>query len=191
MSAAAARKPVTDDLDIPAGFELVDGSLLEKETSGEHARAQGNVVTSLNGPFGRRPPGGPPERPGGWWFATEALVYFGPGKKYRPDIAGWRRDRAPTPPAGVLINDIPDWICEVVSPSNASHDTITKMEDYHRAAVGHYWLLDPRDETLEAYRYTVDGYLRVLGATRGQSVRAEPFHSIVLAVGVFFGDDEE
>ena len=65
------------------------------------------------------------------------------------------------------------------------------MEDYHRAAVGHYWLLDPRDETLEVYRYTVDGYLRVLGATRGQSVRAEPFHSIVLAVGVFFGDDEE
>lgn len=181
----------SQDPEIPEGFELVNGDLVEKETSGEHARAQGNVITSLNGPFGRRPPGGPPDRPGGWWFGTEALILFRPGCKYRPDVAGWRRDRVSTPPAGPLITEIPDWICEIISPGNASHDTITKMEDYHRARVAHYWLLDPRDETLEVYRWTSEGYLRVLGAKRGQSVHAEPFQSIPLSIGVFFGDDEE
>jgi hypothetical protein len=31
----------------------------------------------------------------------------------------------------------------------------------------------------------------VLGARRGERVRAEPFQAIELQVGVFFGDDEE
>ncbi|PKN40685.1 MAG: Uma2 family endonuclease, partial [Deltaproteobacteria bacterium HGW-Deltaproteobacteria-20] len=34
------------------------------------------------------------------------------------------------------------------------------------------------------------GYLHVLGATRTERVRAEPFDAIELPVGVFFGDDE-
>jgi hypothetical protein len=40
------------------------------------------------------------------------------------------------------------------------------------------------------YRWTREGYLYVLGACRGDRVRAEPFEAIDLQVGVFFGDDE-
>ncbi len=190
MTATPVEKQNADETDVPQGFELAHGDLVEKQTSGEHGRAQGNVMGSLVPAFGRRPPGGPPDRPGGWWLATEALVQFAPGLRYRPDIAGWRRERLSAPPSGTVVTDIPDWICEVISPSNASNDTITKMADYHQAKVGHYWLLDPRDQTLEVYRYTKDGYLWVLGATREQRVRAEPFEPLEVHVGVFFGDDE-
>lgn len=86
---------------------------------------------------------------------------------------------------------IPDWICEILSPTNASSDTITKMNLYHQVRVPHDWLLDPRDETLTVHRWMPEGYLRVLGAARGDRVRAEPFDAVELQVGVFFGDDED
>ena len=65
------------------------------------------------------------------------------------------------------------------------------MQEYHQASVSHYWLLDPREQTLAVFRWTAAGYVFVLGARRGQTVRAEPFEARELAVGVFFGDDEE
>ena len=65
------------------------------------------------------------------------------------------------------------------------------MRLYHAAEVPHYWLLDPRDETLAVYRWATEGYLHVLGARRGERVRAEPFDAVELTVGVLFGEDEE
>ncbi|MCC6559075.1 MAG: hypothetical protein IT372_39630 [Polyangiaceae bacterium] len=57
--------------------------------------------------------------------------------------------------------------------------------------MGHYWLIDPERETLTVQRWTRDGYLYVLGARRGDRVRAEPFEAVELNVGVPFGDDGE
>lgn len=170
-------------------YELVDGELLPKEAArGTHGRAQGEVYHTLT-PY-RRGSGGPPERPGGWWFAVETLIQFDARQVRKPDVSGWRRERMPQMPDEVPITLIPDWIGEILSPTNASTDTVVKMRLYHRSHVGHYWLIDPRDETLTVYRWTEEGYLYVLGAQRGERVRAEPFEAIDLQVGVLFGDDE-
>lgn len=198
MSAAARRQSgsatLADFLAIPEGerfHELIGGEIVEKAMPApEHASAQSQITGSLVPPFGRRPPGGPPDRPGGWWLMTEVEVQIG-ANVYRPDAAGWRRgERVSTRPTGCPVKVRPDWICEVISPGNASHDTVTKMNAYHGAEVPHYWLLDPRDETLAVYRWQKDGYLQVLAAKRGDVVRAEPFEAIELPVGVIFGDDE-
>ena len=185
---AIALPLASDEPEVPQGFELIGGELVEKQTSAEHGRAQLRFGETLS-PFNRRS-GGPPERPGGWWFGTEVLVQFGPQLRYRPDVAGWRRERLPTPPTGEITQEIPDWICEILSPGNARNDTVRKMRDYHRVQVAHYWLLDPRAETLEVHRWTREGYLVVLAAERGERVRAEPFEGIELAIGVFFGDED-
>lgn len=37
----------------------------------------------------------------------------------------------------------PDLVVEIVSPSNASHDYITKMVQYQKAGVREYWIVDP------------------------------------------------
>jgi Uma2 family endonuclease len=91
----------------------------------------------------------------------------------------------------VPVRVVPDWICEILSPTNASNDTVVKMRLYQASQVRHYWLIDPIAETLSVYRWTPDGYLHVSSAKRDERVRAEPFDGIVLQVGVFFGDDEE
>ena len=82
----------------------------------------------------------------------------------------------------------PDWICEVLSASNASNDLVKKMRVYHRASVPHYWIVDPDRETLAVYRWTADGYLLALTAERGDRVRAEPFADIEIDVTELFVD---
>ena len=85
----------------------------------------------------------------------------------------------------------PDWICEIVSNSNRTTDTVIKLRRYHQAGVAHYWILDQVDTTLTVHRYTSDGYLVALRATAGERVRAEPFDAIELEVSVLLGADEE
>jgi Uma2 family endonuclease len=84
----------------------------------------------------------------------------------------------------------PDWVCEVLS-TNRRNDLIKKKRVYHRHEVPHYWVIDPEDETLSVYRWAPEGYIELLAAERGETVRAEPFEAVPLRVGVLFGDDEE
>lgn len=169
-------------------YEIINGELTEKEAaSGKHGRAQVRIARGV-GPYDRKP--GPPDRPGGWWFATEALVAFGPEHLYRPDVAGWKRERLPEMPDTVPITVLPDWVCEIISPSRPATDLVQKRRTYHRCQIPHYWLIDPRDETMTVLRFTPEGYLEVLIAERGERVRPEPFNAIELSVGVLFGDDE-
>lgn len=192
-----AEKPapatLADFLAIPEDVrfhEIVDGELVQKaQPSPRHGRSQTGLIGVLWGPYSRRP-GGPPDRPGGWWFITEPEVLFS-GEPLRPDVAGWRRERLPDLPADPLLAITPDWVCEILSDSNATNDTVRKKRIYHRHRVPHYWIIDPRDETLTIYRWGPDGYIEVLIAQRGERVRAEPFEAVDLQVGVFFGEDDE
>ncbi|WP_437899309.1 Uma2 family endonuclease [Sorangium sp. So ce124] len=91
----------------------------------------------------------------------------------------------------VPIRVRPDWVCEVLSPSNSRNDLFKKLRTYQRCKVPHYWIVDPETETLMVYRWTTEGYLLVLAAEREDRVRPEPFDAIVLKVGALFDDDED
>jgi Uma2 family endonuclease len=193
MSQSARRGATLEDFwAIPEGtrfHELIAGELIEKAApSGEHGSAQSSVVGALHGPFQRAPGRG---GPGGWWIATEVEVMFETGEVVRPDVVGWRRDRWPERPVGMPVTIKPDWICEVVSPSNATDDTVKKLRLFHHVAIPHYWLVDTRDATLTVMRWSADGYVTVVRAERGERVRPEPFGAIELSVGTLFGDDPD
>ena len=182
------RTPTLDDfLAIPEGerfHELVGSQLLQKASpSGEHGDAQAGVVGAVRPPFQRRAGRG---GPGGWWIATEVEVLLENGDVVRPDVIGWRRDKCPERPTGTPVKHRPDWICEVVSPHE---DTVKKLRLYHRMAIAHYWIVDPRDATLTVMRWNADGYITLMRAERTEVVRPEPFQAIELAVGTLFGDD--
>lgn len=191
MSAPASLRKATvaDLLAIPEQHrrhEVIDGMLVEKEAaSARHGGAQGRLVRWV-GPYDRRPGG---RGPGGWWFATEVEIELADTQVFRPDVAGWRRTRLAALPAEVPVRVRPDWVCEVLS-QNRRNDLIKKKRAYHAHEVGHYWLVDPLDETLAVYRWHPDGFVEVLVAERGETVHAEPFEEVPLAVGVLFGDDD-
>jgi Uma2 family endonuclease len=167
--------------------ELCDGMIIEKATpTGEHGDAQAGIVAAVRSPFHRKPGSG---GPGGWWIATEVEVLLETNDLVRPDDLGWRRETCPERPVGTPVKQRPDWVCEVVSPSNANQDTVNKLRLYHRVGIPHYWLVDPRDATLTVLRWSMEGYVTLLRAERNEVVRAEPFSAVELAVGTLFGDD--
>ncbi len=45
----------------------------------------------------------------------------------------------------------PDWIVEIVSPSNSSHDYIRKLNLYADAGVKEYWIVNPEKKTVLVY----------------------------------------
>jgi len=50
-------------------------------------------------------------------------------------------------------NGAPDWIVEIVSPSNAVHDFKDKLFLYKSSGVREYWIIDPMNEKVLVYRF--------------------------------------
>lgn len=170
-------------------LELIDGELVEKAAPDvRHSGAQFGLASIIGTSFHRR--GGSGKPPGGWWIHGEVDLQLG-DNGYRPDLVGWRRDRVPVLPIARPVTIRPDWICEVLSESNAANDKLRKLRRYAQAGVPHYWIVDPLAETLDVFRLEAPGYLNGLTAERRETVRAEPFDAIELRVGLLFGDDPD
>ena len=51
-----------------------------------------------------------------------------------------------------------DLVVEIMSPSNRRKDRLQKMEIYRKAGIPHYWLVDPEENTLEAFMLKEGSY---------------------------------
>ncbi|MCY1011670.1 Uma2 family endonuclease [Nannocystis pusilla] len=165
-------------------YELLDGELSQKSAPlFSHGRVQPRLAGRIIAHFGDD---AADDEPGGWWIGTEVHVELAPDIVV-PDVVGWRIDRVPEPPTGFPVKIRPDWICEVVSPSSPSRDTVRKLRIYHRAGVPHYWIADPDQQTLTVFRWQPEGYLVVLSAEPPEQVRPEPFDAVEYSVGALLG----
>ena len=50
-------------------------------------------------------------------------------------------------------NGAPDWIIEIVSPSNPMNDYVVKLYKYQAAGVREYWIVDPRNQIITVYNF--------------------------------------
>jgi Uma2 family endonuclease len=155
--------------------QLIDGELLAlPRPANEHAAVTSALGMDLGSAF-QRGRGGP----GGWWLLDEPELHLGQDVLV-PDLAGWRRSRLPTIPREPFFTLVPDWVCEVLSPSTAALDRIRKKRIYAREAVQHIWLVDPAARTLEVYRLHEGHWLELGSWSGGERVRAEPFEALEL-----------
>jgi Uma2 family endonuclease len=184
---AALRLATYDDLlALPDGErgEIVRGSLvLAPAPLPRHSKVQGALRRFIGGAFddddGR---GGP----GGWWVLLEVDVRLGRHDIVRPDLAGWRRERLVDPWDLRPIDVVPDWVCEITSPSNARHDRVTKARLYLEAKVPTLWLIDPDTRVLEALVREGERWVEAGRFSDGDVVRIPPFEAIELEVSRIF-----
>jgi Uma2 family endonuclease len=169
--------------------EILHGDIVEKANpTVEHGVSQRSVGGFIGRRFHR---GGGGRWPGGWWIATEVDVEYRPHDLFRHDVVGWRRDRTPECPSGRPVRVRPDWVCEILSPSNEKRDLVDKMRVLREAGVGHYWIVNPEERILVVHRLDERGWVVVLSAADGETVRAEPFEAVELRVATLFGDEDE
>ncbi len=179
MNPARRQATYEDLLKVPDILiaEIIDGELITSPRPAfPHARAASVLRGGLD-PFDRRP--GSPDGPGGWWILFEPELHLS-ADILVPDLAGWRRERMPVLENVAYSELAPDWVCEVVSPTSGRLDRVRKMPVYAREGVGHIWLVDPLQRTLEVYR--LEGQRWMVVSTHGgeESIRAEPFAALEL-----------
>ncbi|WP_394824290.1 Uma2 family endonuclease [Pendulispora albinea] len=185
--AAHARRPATyaDLLALPEDVraEIIDGHIVTMPGAlPRHSKSQRAIGSFIGRPFDDDDGSG---GPGGWWIFLEIDIQLGPNV-VRPDLAGWRRERLPDPGDVRPILVAPDWICEILSPSNTAHDRVTKRRIYARHQVRHYWIVDPIARTLETL--TLEGERWVDAGTfdDSETARVPPFEAVELPIGRLF-----
>jgi Uma2 family endonuclease len=155
--------------------EIIGGELCtQPRPSGRHAVTETGLGASLLPPFQRGRNG-----PGGWWIIAEPEVHFVRDIVLTvPDLAGWRRQRMPNLPEDHRFEVVPDWVCEILSPSTATKDRIRKLPLYAEYKAAHAWLVDPLARTLEAYSLREEGWLLVAALKDDDPVCVPPFDAI-------------
>ena len=179
-SPASAPATYQDVLDAPAHrvAEIVDGTLhTNPRPAAPHARASSSLGVKIGGPFDYDRGG-----PGGWWILDEPELHLGDDVLV-PDLAGWRRERMPTYPDTAYFTLAPDWACEVLSASTRRLDLHGKRPIYAREGVGHLWLVDPEDRTLEAFELRSGEWVLIATAKDDDSVCIRPFDADTFSLG--------
>lgn len=185
---ALARKIYTPD-DVEALPDDVVGELLSGEIyasprpASRHAIAASTLGFELGSPFQRGRSG-----PGGWWILDEPELRLY-GDILVPDLAGWRRERMPRVPDVPHFTLVPDWVCEVLSPSTLRLDRAVKMPAYARHGVKHAWIVDPVARTLEAYRLEQGRWLQLGVWSERDVAEIEPFEAVPLELAALWGED--
>lgn len=147
----------------------------------DHSWVSGALTEQIRGSFGRDGRG-----PGGWWIFAEVDVRLGTHDIVRPDLSGWRRDRLPEPWGKRPIDVVPDWVCEILSPSNAAYDRVKKANLYASSVVPFMWLISPGERVLEAFRLDGGMWVRFASYDESAMARIAPFEAIEIEVGQLF-----
>ena len=179
MGEARRRASYDDLIAVPEHLvaEIIDGELITSpRPAPPHALAYSGIGAALfdrfNGPLG-----GDALAPGGWWILDEPELHLGDDVLV-PDLAGWRRERMPQLPEIAYFTLAPDWLCEVISPSSGQLDRVKKMPVYAREGVGHVWLVDPIERTIEVSRLDGDRWVVEPAPAGDAPARVTPFADV-------------
>ncbi len=189
IGSMAAVKKLATYADLQALGEGIRGEILGGELIvapaplPRHSKAQRALARFIGGPYddddGR---GGP----GGWWIFLEVDVRFERHEIVRPDLAGWHRERLVDPWDIRPIDVVPDWTCEIVSPSNAAQDRVSKRRLYATHGVKYYWIVDPVERTLEAMRLEGDTWIEIGSYDDRSAAAIPPFDATEIEIGRLF-----
>ena len=166
--------------------QVIDGQL---HTSPRPARAHLRAATGLGSfLFGAFQVGA--GGPGGWTILYEPELHLGRDPDILvPDLGGWRAGRL-VDDEGVdepFIRVVPDWVCKILSAGTLRVDRMKKMPVYARENVGHVWLVEPRERTVEVFRHTGTRY-ELVGTFGGDdAVSAEPFDAVSIPPAFLWG----
>ena len=157
--------------------EIIDGTLLtHPRPSPRHSLTFVALADQLTGPFQFDMDG-----PGGWVFLAEPELRLG-ANIIVPDLAAWRSERMPSTPDTPTISLPPDWICQILSASTETRDRTTKMRIYGEAGIPYLWLIDPRQQMLEAFGLRGGQWMVAGGWSADGVVRAAPFEAVPFPV---------
>ena len=158
--------------------ELVRGELIEIALSGARHGAIAQAIAFIIGSYVET-------RELGYVYATgtEFILQHNPDTVRAPDVAFVSKERlqGEVPPGYMGI--VPDFVVEVVSPSDSASAVQAKVEDWLRAGTRLVWVVYPETRSVAVYHTLQDA--QVLSVT--DTLDAEPiFDDFSVPVGDLF-----
>jgi Uma2 family endonuclease len=168
-----------DYLDIPEEpgyrFEIIEGMLIKEPSPNvAHQRASRKLQRILEDYFGEVDPEGEifnaplDVTPLDYNVVQPDLFYVSGEQKLMVKDA--------------RIDGAPALVVEVISPSSGRKDRLQKMRIYQKAAVQHYWLLDPQEKTLECFAWRDGLYAVVASGMDEDTVEPPDFAGLLIAL---------
>jgi Putative restriction endonuclease len=127
--------------------------------------------------------------PGGWIIADEPELHLGPHVLV-PDLAGWRSERLVGKGDGAYFDEVPDWVCEIQSPSTKHLDLGVKRRIYATYEVPYLWHVDPVAQTLEIFTLLKSDWLLTHTFVGGQPATAPPFNAVTFDLKLLWPFDK-
>jgi Uma2 family endonuclease len=106
----------------------------------------------------------------------------------QPDVVFFTAARKGLVNWDASIRHAPDLVVEVLSPSTESNDRGRKLRMFARFGASEYWLLDPRERTVEVRSLRDGDYVLVLTAGCGETFTSPRFADLTCEVSRLFLD---
>jgi Uma2 family endonuclease len=165
--------------------EIIDGELfVQPRPRAAHANVETLIVGDLN-PSYQRGRGGPD----GWWILAEPGIETAESPEFWPNVADWPRERLPALPTDAPIRIVPDWICEVLSPTTRGYDLVTKRRFYARMGVQWLWYVDFEARAVTVSRLQDTRWVEIAVEGGDDKVRLEPFEAVELDLSEWWRTD--
>ena len=112
-------------------------------------------------------------------------VQLFPGTIRQPDLLfvsndhlAWLEDK--------FANGRPDWVAEIISPGDREIDEVVKTEEYARAGIAEYWLVDPENAIISVYVLGGDTYVLSAKVGVGDIARSDIISGFEVTAAAIF-----
>jgi len=160
------RKIEFDDND-PFSYELINGTIVQKQSPTiSHQRISRKIERALDDYAAKNH--------SGEMLHAPLDVVLDDNNAYQPDIIFIKKERSfILDTKEEVVRGAPDLVIEILSPSTASEDKGRKKDNYEIHGVREYWLVEPRNKSVEVYaleddRYRLVAYLEAAGIVKSR-----------------------
>lgn len=157
------------DMDIPEGdtsiYELINGELLKRASPNTpHQRASMNIIRQ----FDRY---NETKKTGELFHAPYDIYLDEENAGIQPDLVFVTNEHRSIIRENNGIVGAPDLIVEIISKGTMDKDRVIKKEVYEKFGVPEYWIVDPRNQSIEVYclengRYRLFSFAAEEGSVR-------------------------
>jgi Uma2 family endonuclease len=161
-------------------YELIDGDIVKRNAPTPQHQRYSRLITKALDAFVTT-------NQSGEIFYSPIDVFLDDENAPQPDILF-----VPNAQAHIVtkngIEGIPPLVVEIISPSSAYRDRVTKRALYERVGVAEYWLVDPVELLVEIFTLAEGRYQLLSAATPTEGILASiVLPGLVVDVAVLFG----
>jgi Uma2 family endonuclease len=159
-------------------YELIDGIIVRRKTPTPiHQGISMEIATNMSNFIIKNKLGE--------LFAAPIDVFFDPNNNTQPDVLFVKKDRDFI----ITRNGIegaPDLIVEILSPSTFKIDRTDKFELHLRFGVPEYWIVDPKNQSIEVYVLEDNRYKMAFFAIENGLIQSKVLEGLSLEVSEVF-----